>query len=89
MSGFVYWRDRKIPFQAGESLAYVLLRETTAGCGISACGQTYGLFCGIGACQGCLVDVDGRGVVEACLTVPHDGMRVNPVNHSAVNNDDD
>ena len=88
MSGFIYWRDRKVPFRCGESLAYTLLRETTAGCGTSVSGQTYGLFCGIGACQGCLVDVEGLGTVEACLTVPHDGMRVNPVNQAAANNND-
>ena len=80
----MYWRDRKIPFRRGESLAYTLFRETAAGCGTSAAGQTYGLFCGIGACQGCLVDVEGRGVVEACLTFPHDGMRVNPVEKTTV-----
>jgi hypothetical protein len=88
VSGFIYWRDSKVPFRPGESLAYTLLRETTAGCGTSVSGQTYGLFCGIGACQGCLVDVEGRGTVEACLTVPHDGMRVNPVNHMVANSDD-
>ena len=88
MSGFIYWRDRKVPFRPGESLAYTLLRETTGGFGTSVSGQTYGLFCGIGACQGCLVDVQGRGAVEACLTVPHNGMRVNPVNHTTANSDD-
>lgn len=82
MSSFVYWGDRKIPFRRGESLACTLLRESTAGCGTSAVGQTYGLFCGIGACQGCLVDVEGRGVVEACLTLPQDGMRVNPIQNA-------
>ena len=89
MSGFIYWRDRKVPFRSGESLAYTLLRETTAGCGTSVSGQTYGLFCGIGACQGCLVDVEGRGTVEACLTIPQDGMRVNPANHTTANADDE
>jgi hypothetical protein len=84
MSGFMYWCGRKIPFRSGESLAYTLLRETANGCGTSATGQTYGLFCGIGACQGCLVNVQGRGVVEACLTYPHDGMRANPVRITAV-----
>ena len=77
----MYWCDRKIPFRRGESLAYTLLREAGTGCGTSAVGQTYGLFCGIGACQGCLVEVEGRGVVEACLTIPHDGMRVNRVHN--------
>ena len=83
MSGFVYWRDQKIPFRRGESLAYTLLREAATGCGTSAAGQTYGLFCGIGACQGCLVKVEGRGVVEACLTSPHDGMRISRVQGGA------
>jgi len=89
VSEFFYWRGREVPFRRGESLAYTLLRETNDGCGTSASGQTFGLFCGIGACQGCLVEIEGRGVVEACLTAPQDGMRVNPVQRKKALSDDE
>jgi len=35
-----------------------------------------GMFCGIGACHDCLVQVDGGGPVRACLTPVHDGAEV-------------
>lgn len=79
MRGFLYWCDREIPYRRGETLAYTLLRECGSGLGTSDTGQTYGLFCGIGACQGCLVRVDGHGVKEACLIMSDDNMRVQPV----------
>jgi len=80
MKGFLYWRDRKIPYRPGETLAYTLLRECKSGLGTSDTGQSYGLFCGIGACQGCLVKIDGHGVKEACLMMSVDDMRVQPTN---------
>lgn len=79
MTGFLYWRGRKIPYRPGETLAYTLLRECESGLGTSDTGQTYGLFCGIGACQGCLVKVDGHGVKEACLLMSRDDMLVHPI----------
>lgn len=35
-----------------------------------------GLFCGMGVCFDCLVVVDGREGVRACVTPVRDGMRV-------------
>jgi aerobic-type carbon monoxide dehydrogenase small subunit (CoxS/CutS family) len=84
MKNFLYWCDRKIPFTPGEMLAYTLLRECrdSSGFGKSPSGQILGLFCGIGACQGCLVAVEGRGSVEACLTPSQVGIRVQPIQTS-------
>jgi predicted molibdopterin-dependent oxidoreductase YjgC len=39
-------------------------------------GEPRGLFCGMGVCFDCLVTVDGRPGVRACLTRVRDGMRV-------------
>lgn len=39
-------------------------------------GRPRGLFCGIGACFDCLVDVNDDRAVRACLTVVHDGDEV-------------
>jgi hypothetical protein len=81
MDCFIYWSGHKIPFVPGEMLAFTLLRarKNLAGIGSSPTGQRYGLFCGIGACQGCLVKIAGRGIAEACLTPSENGMRVGPV----------
>ena len=81
MKHFLCWRDRKISFVPGEMLAYTLLRQCrdNTGFGETSGGQVLGLFCGIGACQGCLVKLEGRGIIESCLTPSQDGMRVQPI----------
>lgn len=38
--------------------------------------QPRGLFCGMGTCFDCLVQIDGRPNVRACQTYVRDGMRV-------------
>lgn len=58
---------------AGQSVAAVLLdaspvvRVTSKG--------TRGLFCGMGSCLECRVDIDGQSRL-ACLTEAIDGMRI-------------
>lgn len=39
-------------------------------------GSPRGLFCGMGVCFDCLVTVDGRPHLRACLTRAEAGMRV-------------
>ena len=39
-------------------------------------GEPRGYFCGMGVCQDCLVTVDGRPNVRACVTPVRDGMRI-------------
>jgi aerobic-type carbon monoxide dehydrogenase small subunit (CoxS/CutS family) len=39
-------------------------------------GEPRGLFCGMGVCFDCLVEVDGRPSVRACRTTVKAGMRV-------------
>jgi predicted molibdopterin-dependent oxidoreductase YjgC len=63
--------------QRGQTVAAALLaggvvswRTTRSG------GQPRGLFCGIGACFDCLVDVNDDRGVRACLIPVHDGDRV-------------
>lgn len=69
------WQDREIPFVAGESIAAALTAAGILTFGPDMGGRETRYFCGIGACQNCLVRVDGR-VVEACLTVAHTGLVV-------------
>ena len=63
--------------QRGQTVAAALLaggvtswRVTRSG------GLPRGLFCGIGACFDCLVDVNDDRAVRACLIPVHDGDRV-------------
>ena len=68
---------REIAAFAGETIATALLAA-----GIRAMRETgreqapRGLFCGMGVCFECLVSVDGRPNVRACVTPVVDGMRV-------------
>ncbi|MFK0166765.1 FAD-dependent oxidoreductase [Rhizobium sp. NPDC090279] len=39
-------------------------------------GEPRGLFCGMGACQDCLVTVDGKTSQRACMTTVEAGMQV-------------
>ena len=62
------FQGREIRGRSGETLAAALtaagereLRETKA-------GERRGLFCGMGVCQECLVEIDGRGNQRACMT---------------------
>lgn len=69
------WKGRSIPFRTGESLAAALEAAGIRAFGADALGQETRYFCGIGACQCCLVRVDGV-VREACITPARTGMHV-------------
>ncbi|MBV2183890.1 MAG: (2Fe-2S)-binding protein [Rhizobium sp.] len=69
------WRGRSIPFRTGESLAAALEAAGILTFGPDALGQETRYFCGIGACQCCLLRVDGV-VREACITPARAGMKV-------------
>jgi D-hydroxyproline dehydrogenase subunit gamma len=61
---------------AGETLAVALLAAGRLVLGSNPVDDTpIGLFCAMGACQECLVLVDGT-LVEACRTRVHAGMVV-------------
>jgi predicted molibdopterin-dependent oxidoreductase YjgC len=66
-----------VPFRPGQTVGAALMaygvtswRTTRLG------GAPRGLFCGIGVCFDCLVDVDGHPNQRACLVLAEDGMRV-------------
>lgn len=69
------WMGRNIPFRTGESVAAALDAAGIPTFGPDALGQETRYFCGIGACQCCVVRVDGI-VREACITPARAGMRV-------------
>ncbi|SHF96148.1 2Fe-2S iron-sulfur cluster binding domain-containing protein [Kaistia soli DSM 19436] len=68
---------RRVESVAGRPLGAVLhgegnpiLRRTAKG------EEPRGLFCGMGICFECLVTVDGRPNIRACITPVSDGMRI-------------
>ena len=69
--------DRRIDAYRGETVA-----ATLTAMGIRAFrdspkrGDPRGLYCGIGVCFECLVVVDGRPNVRACMTYVEPGMRI-------------
>ena len=68
---------QSVTAHAGESVASVLLVE-----GFSVLRRSVrfaaprSLFCGMGVCFECLVTVDGRPNLRACVTPVAEGMRV-------------
>jgi len=76
--GSFLWRGAAISFRAGESVASALMRAGERDLGTDGAGARLRYFCGIGACQGCLVSIDGS-LAESCLTPASDGLKVEPV----------
>jgi aerobic-type carbon monoxide dehydrogenase small subunit (CoxS/CutS family) len=70
-----HWRGNPIPQREGESIAAALAEANILAFGHDSDGRELRYFCGIGACQSCLVKVEGR-VVEACLTPASPGLDV-------------
>ena len=61
----------------GDSVAAVLVRDGRASWRRTRHGdRPRGLFCGIGACQDCLVTVDGVTGVRACLAPAEPGADI-------------
>ena len=78
MSGQSFiWAGRQIGFRQGETIAAALAAADVHSLDPDAQGHPVRYFCGIGACQGCLVQVDGV-LREACLTPAKPGLNVSP-----------
>ncbi|KKB79386.1 ferredoxin [Devosia limi DSM 17137] len=71
------WNDQPIAFRDGESIAAALAAANVRDLGPDLLGQPARYFCGIGACQACLVSVDGV-LREACLTPARAGLAITP-----------
>jgi D-hydroxyproline dehydrogenase subunit gamma len=69
MTGFEVVVDGvPVPAEDGDTVASVLVRDGRASWRRTRHGGApRGLFCGMGACQDCLVTVDGTDGVRACL----------------------
>ena len=81
------FEGRRIPGRPGETLAAALtaagereLRETKG-------RERRGLFCGMGVCQECLIEIDGRGSQRACMTKLDGPLSVRRQSHCAATAD--
>ncbi len=67
----------ELTVREGQSLLAVLLAEGRLALRRSErSGEPRGPLCGMGLCMDCLVMVDGRGLVRACMERVAPGMRV-------------
>lgn len=60
----------------GETIAGALLASGRRILRHTPKGSARGLFCGMGACFDCLVEVDGDPSVRSCITPVRHGMKV-------------
>lgn len=70
------FEGRPFSARAGQSLAAALIEAGERGFRETAKGGERSVFCGMGVCQDCLVEVDGAPNVRACMTAPREGMAV-------------
>jgi aerobic-type carbon monoxide dehydrogenase small subunit (CoxS/CutS family) len=76
MTSHFFWNGDPVAFQPGETIAAALLRAGLADLGQPSNVPGGRVFCGIGACQACVVAVMGAAPVEACLTPAREGLRL-------------
>lgn len=66
-----------IPARVGETVAACLLRAGVAAFRITPVSGAPRLpYCMIGQCFDCLIEIDGMGSCQACLTVVQEGMQI-------------
>lgn len=75
----IFFDDEPIKARKGESLAACLLRAGAQHFRTTPVSRSKRLpYCMIGHCFDCLVEVQGIGTRQACLSQVEDGMRVYP-----------
>lgn len=62
------WKGTTVHAYEGETIAAALLAAGCRTLRTTVGGEPRGLFCGMGVCFDCLVTVDNRTQVRACLT---------------------
>jgi len=68
--------DRPVEFRTGDSIAAALAQAGIDRLGERMSGVPRGVYCGMGACQDCLVIVEGERSVRACMRTVAQGMSV-------------
>ena len=75
--GFQFeFEGQPVPAERGDTIGAALARAGRLALWIGPSGAARGLYCGIGVCFECVVDVEGVGRVRSCLQRAEPGMRV-------------
>jgi len=72
----ITYAGRPLEATATDTVASALVAAGELACRETLDGERRGLFCGMGVCQECLVEVDGVPGQRACMTPVRDGMTV-------------
>jgi len=73
----IFIDGRPVAAELGESVAAVLLRQQEGWNRTTPVSQSpRAPYCMMGVCFECLVEIDGQGSVQSCLTPVADGMRI-------------
>jgi thioredoxin reductase len=84
MSGFVIeFEGEPVQARAGESVAAALTAHGIRGFRVTRSLGERGIFCGMGVCQDCLVEVDGVPGKRACMTVVDRPLSIRRQRHGA------
>jgi D-hydroxyproline dehydrogenase subunit gamma len=76
-SCLIFLDGEPVAAEPGESVAAVLLRQENISSRTTAMtGSKRAPYCMMGVCFDCLAQIDGAGIVQTCLTLVRDGMRV-------------
>jgi predicted molibdopterin-dependent oxidoreductase YjgC len=73
----IFIDGRPVAAELGESVAAVLLRQAAGWSRTTpVSGSPRAPYCMMGVCFECLVEIDGQGSVQSCLTPVAAGMRI-------------
>lgn len=73
----IFIDGRPVAAELGESVAAVLLRQQEGWSRTTPVSQSpRAPYCMMGVCFECLVEIDGQGSVQSCLTPVASGMRI-------------
>ncbi|CAD5252811.1 2Fe-2S iron-sulfur cluster protein [Bosea sp. 62] len=73
----IFIDGRPVAAELGESVAAVLLRQQEGWSRTTpVSGSPRAPYCMMGVCFECLVEIDGQGSVQSCLTPVANGMRI-------------
>ena len=75
--GYLQFEDSSLPVRENDTIASCLFRAGILRTGTTKRGEPRGVFCGIGVCQNCVLEVEGEMNVRACVCRARPGTKVN------------
>ncbi|CAK9885062.1 MAG: Hydrogen cyanide synthase subunit HcnB [Candidatus Erwinia impunctatus] len=72
----LWFNGRELSALPGETIAAALARQNIVAIRETVEHEQRGLWCGMGACYECVVEVDGKGAQRSCMTPVREGMQV-------------